>query len=480
MLEGIFLGTVAVLTLVAVGNWRVGLFAAILIDVLRDPVRKLSDSHSVLITVGGTLIWGGVLLGAFNAHGAEITSMFRRFRHLGTALQCLLLALVPGVLLSLVLYVGGYKLVLIGLISYLGPLIGIAVGFLVPVRERDMYRVFQFYSLVNAVALVGTVLEASGMEHPVLGGIDMDWIRQHSGLNVELIAGIYRSPDIMGLHAAHVTVFSMMLAERARGPKRLGWIGLAVWGLQSVLLSGRRKMVGIPLVFIASYLALGMWRGSRRAGRLASLVAMAAFAGATALVVFQTDGDRVASNEYTQYAGTLFTEGGGRAQELVVGSIIATLYQSGILGSGIGSVTQGSHYVAVDRNKAWQEDGVSRLFKELGVPGVLLILTFMWLLWRTVLDALKLIPAQHPLALQQVGVLSIVVANAASFTISHQQYSGDPGSAILAVMMLGMVLGMPRVYFRERDRQKQREAELAVKREPEIVEPAPRIVPFPV
>jgi hypothetical protein len=164
----------------------------------------------------------------------------------------------------------------------------------------------------------------------------------------------------------------------------------------------------------------------------------------------------------------------------VVGSIIATLYQSGILGSGIGSVTQGSHYVAVDRNKAWQEDGVSRLFKELGVPGVLLILTFMWLLWRTVLDALKLIPAQHPLALQQVGVLSIVVANAASFTISHQQYSGDPGSAILAVMMLGMVLGMPRVYFRERDRQKQREAELAVKREPEIVEPAPRIVPFPV
>ncbi|MCA9046599.1 MAG: hypothetical protein KDA69_19885, partial [Planctomycetaceae bacterium] len=62
--------------------------------------------------------------------------------------------------------------------------------------------------------------------------------------------------------------------------------------------------------------------------------------------------------------------------------------------------------------------------------------------FQAVQGSLRLIPPQHPLAMKQIGVLGIVLGNVASFTISHQQYSGDPGSAILAVMMLGMVMGI--------------------------------------
>ena len=466
MIELVFFGLVGMLTLVAIVNWRLGIYLAILIDVIRDPIRKISDSHSVLITVVGTLVWIGVLMGAFNSDGREIWSLLRRYRRMGTALTCLVFALVPGAALSMVLYTGGYKLVAIGLISYLGPMVGIAVGFLVPVSEKDIYRLFRFYAITNGIALVGTWLEVSGVDHAVLGGIEMDWERHRHGYVVQLIAGIYRSPDIMGLHAAHMIVFSMMLGLRARGPERLGWIAMILWGLRCVLWSGRRKMIGIPLVFLATYFGLGIWRGSREASRLATLGVLLAIGGTVGLFMLK---DEIGSSEYTQYAATLFTEGGVRAKELIGDSIIVTLYQSGALGSGIGSATQGSHYVAVERDKAWQEDGVSRLFKELGVPGVILMAGFLILMGRTVYEALNLIPPQNPLALKQLGVLGIVAGNAASFAMSHQQYSGDPGSAILAVMMLGMVLGIPRIYFREkadfqRRLERQREQQAAQER----------------
>ncbi len=479
MIEIGFFGLVAVCTLIAISNWRVGLYLAIFVDVARDPIRKLSESHSVLLTVVGTLVWVGVLIGAMNSDGKEIWSVFRRYPRFGMALNCLLLSLIPGVILSLVMYPGGYQLVVIGLISYVGPLVGVAVGFLIPVTEKEIYRVFRFYSLINGVALIGTSLEAMGYTHPVLGGIDMEWIRQQTGLLVELRAGIYRSPDIMGLHAAHVIVFSMMLGLKSRGPVRLGWIAMVLWGCYAVMLSGRRKMIGIPLVFIAGYLGLGMYRGCRNASTLATLTVLGAIAATVLLFVIKTDnpGDNYVDNEYTQYASTMFTQGGDRARDLLTESILVTVYQSGVLGSGIGSATQGSHYVKVKRSHAWQEDGASRLFKELGVPGVILILCFVVMTLQTLFSALRLIPAQHPLALTQIGVLAIVLGNGASFMISHQQYSGDPGSAILVLMMLGMVLGIPRVFFavqakRERRREEEQQRQTATDAE----QPGPRLM----
>ena len=279
MIETVYFGVIACLTLVALTNWRWGIYLALFVDVARDPIRKLSDSQSVWMTVGGVLVWGGVFLGALLHDGPQLRSIFQRYPKLATGLQCLVLGLIPGTLLSLVLYNGGYKLALIGLVSYLAPFVGIAVGFLVPITEKDVYRIMRFYTLINAVALIGTIAEYRGIEHRVLGGMDMEWLRYQHGFTVNLIAGIYRSPDIMGLHAAHVVVFAMCLALKSREGGKVGWSAIALWGLVSLLLSGRRKMLGIPLVFVAGYLAIGMLRGSRAAGRLASMLALLATAG---------------------------------------------------------------------------------------------------------------------------------------------------------------------------------------------------------
>ena len=39
-----------------------------------------------------------------------------------------------------------------------------------------------------------------------------------------------------------------------------------------------------------------------------------------------------------------------------------------------------------------------------------------------------------------IGLLAVVVGDAASYTISHQQFSGDPVSALLVTLMIGMIL----------------------------------------
>src|SRR5690606_20859328 len=139
---------------------------------------------------------------------------------LKSMLACLMMAIIPAALLSLILYPGGYLLAAIGGLSYMAPLAGLAFGYLLPRSERDIYRLMQFYTIINSVMLIGVPLEYMDFDLPALGGINMDWIRYRDGYIVDLMTGFYRSPDIMGLHAAHVIMFSLSLAIRTKSPER--------------------------------------------------------------------------------------------------------------------------------------------------------------------------------------------------------------------------------------------------------------------
>ena len=435
----------------AIANWRAGLYACVLFDGLRDPIRKLCADQPVAITVAAAFIWLGVFIGVLNTHRAELHWALRRhYPKVRTAIQCWFTALIPGAAVSLALYRGGYMLVAIGGISYLAPLMGLAIGFCFPRKPYDVERLLAFYTVFNSVLLIGAVLQYNGSDMPGLGGISMDWIRQMHGLHVNLIAGFYRSPDVLGLHAAHVVVFSAILALRAQGPGRIGWSTLAIWGGMCLLLAGRRKMLALPFVFVASYLLLSLWRGSRASSRAGILVGLAALVTAATLGLVR---EVELSSDYTDYASTLISQGSARSKEIVVGSTIETLSQSGMLGDGLGTATQGSHYAKVKiTRKGWQEDGASRLFKELGLPGVLLIGMALVLFLQALVLAAKQVPAGHAVGDLQMCLLSVVVANVACFVAAHQVYSGDPVSSLFVVFLLGMVFGVVRVFQKEQAR----------------------------
>jgi len=242
------------------------------------------------------------------------------------------------------------------------------------------------------------------------------------------------------LHAAQVAMFAMILTIRKPERLTLGWALVAAFAGLCLILSGRRKMLGMPMVFVAAFSFFTYLRGMR-ASRFA-MVPMACVAAAI-VGVYLGATDSYVADEYTNYVGTLFTDGASRSQEILVGSTLSTFNQSGVLGRGLGSATQGNYHIAGASGTGWQEDGFSRLLGELGVIGVFCILAAAVALLNGIILAVRAIDRRSPLAAFQLLLLAVVFANLCSFLISHQQYSGDPPSAIIVLFILGVALSVP-------------------------------------
>lgn len=453
MITMFYFALLAASCLLALADWRKAIYPAIFLDFLRDPVRKLDPGEPVTITISVLALWGVITLSAWVQSRQQIQLAIREHPKVIAAFRLLVIALVPGCILSLLMYAGGYKMVALGVVSYLAPFAGILLGYLISMQPKEVGGFLKFYCLVNGVALIGVIGEYLRLEWPALGGLrGVDWIRYSDDGVVDLIGGWYRSPDIMGLHAAQVVMFSLTLAIQSSRRQSPFWLALAIFGSICLLLSGRRKMLGMPLVFFASLVLLSYVRKIVRIHAIVvPIVAAAALIAGLYLVATE---DYVAT-EYMNFASTLFTEGANRYQEVVAGSIASTIAQSGVVGEGIGSATQGAYHLMNQSGDGsfggiqgtwakggWQEDGVSRVFRELGVFGVLFVLIAGWMMTTAIWNAIKRVPPHWHGALAQLCLISIVVANLASFTVSHQQFSGDPPSALIVLVLMGMALGV--------------------------------------
>lgn len=462
MIESLWYIAIASCALLILADWRKGLYFAVAVDCLRDPVRKLIESEPIGVTLSGAAIWALLVLVALSQESAQVSTILKWFPPVKNCLVLLSLAIVPAAFVSLVSFHGGWKLVAVGLVSYVVPLAGLAVGYLLAKSPSNVYGLFQFYSLINGLLLVGAPLEFFDLDVAGLGGMqDVEWIRHRPGYTVDLIAGFYRSPDIMGLHAAHVFMFAAALYARSSGATRVAWGTLSGWGFYCLLLCGRRKMIAMPLVFVATYFLLLMWRKNKQVGTVLGAMIISCCV-LIAAVLLQTSGETDPGNnghapivrydDHISYASTLFTEGVSRSNDIIIGSTLSTLRQAGLLGGGLGVATQGRYYLNVQTSRAlrgWQEDGVSRLFVELGVPGVLFLSLAGLYFFGVVVRALKVVPEKGRIGQQvQTAAFSIFIANLASYAASHQQYSGDPVSALIATILCGVVIGTPVAVFR--------------------------------
>ncbi|MBX3441663.1 MAG: hypothetical protein KF774_04590 [Planctomyces sp.] len=444
----IYYGAVLLVSMYCLADWRRGLYLCLIIDAIRDPLRKMTEGHPVAMTVIGVAPWGAIFLGALIKERAAAAGLWRRYPMVRNMVYCLLCALVPAGVLASILYRSGYLLAAVGSASYLVPLLGMTVGYLLARSEKDVLSLLRFYVLVNAIMLISVPLEYLKFDVPALGGIDVVWVRYHGNSVVALMCGWYRSPDVMGMHAAHVLLFSGILLLRSATPTTRTAYGLiGLWSTVGLLLCGRRKMIGMPIIFVVTYVLLCQWRGiSKASGKLVGLVCVCLIL-ATGLLMTQEEAEQ--GNEYTDYAMTLVTESSERANKTFIGHTATTLRQAGILGNGLGSATQGRHYLGIKTTadaRGWQEDGLSRLFAELGIPGVIFVVVAGVQALLSLVYALKLIPPHHPAQTLQIGLLGTIAADLVSYMFSHQLFSGDPASAILVTVMFGAVLGAPRIY----------------------------------
>ncbi|PAY18783.1 hypothetical protein CKO51_14535 [Rhodopirellula sp. SM50] len=444
-MDSIFYIVVAIGALFAVTDWRAGLGIAIVLDCFRDPIRKLSEGEPTLLTYCVCAVWGAAFLNLFFGGHEGLRRVRLRFPWLERAMTWYLFGLIPGAVLSLALYQNGILLAGLGFISYAAPLLGVALGAALAFELKYLKRLLEIYVIVNSIAFIGSVAEYLMWDWPGLGGLKgFEWIRHMPGVIVRLISGFFRSPDIAGFHAANTMMVSAILllnrGDKAGLKRRINplWLSTAIWSVVPLLLCGRRKMLIMPVIFIIAYLLYIQLAARRSVVQVLGYIVLIVVIGAIPLAMYR---DEEGIEDHQAYYATTISDVAPRLKDNVAGSVIGTLKQSGVMGSGLGVATQGAQHFAVEaREGVWQEDGVSRLFKELGVPGVVLIsIAISMVLSRCRREIRR--QRYLPLIELQALIFALVMANVASFVASHQHFSGDPANALWVLLFGGVFVG---------------------------------------
>jgi hypothetical protein len=416
----------------------------ILLAAIQDPLRKLVPETPGWLALVTVPVFAAALLCCF----LRVPKWWSAFRlgYPSIARSMLVLALlcVPAAIIVLTYGPGGWQLALIGGFSYAVIFLAIIAGFHYPRHLADMRKLLGWYCIVHGIALSGALLEYLHWfpEWDAIGSraLGFLWVRRHAGYAVDMIAGFYRSADVMGWHAAAVAMISLILAATARGRRRWGWGLVGTLALVALLLCGRRKMVYMVPVFLFA-LAWIYWQAGRSGKFLPILGLLLLPLGAAWLV-----GDKLREESSNiRYYSESSSEALERLEVHGFSSLVATYRQTGFFGAGLGVATPGSGHIDVERPHAWQESGTSRVLVELGVPGAtgmfMVMAAIVLGLWRVTLRQLN---ARTPAAPYAVGLLAFFLANVGSLVVSGQILA-DPFIAAFLGFLVGMNLSVARI-----------------------------------
>jgi len=441
LIAELFGASVVAAAAVAFTRWRAALYLIIVVGALQDPIRKLTPLTPAIMAVSSLPIFCAACLALF-ARERPWSAFVRALPRVRRPTVLFLLSLLPATALTFQYGLAAVPMALIGLFGYLAPLAALLLGFVHARTAADIRRILVFYACFTGLLTVGSFLEYlhMGTEWPVLGtnALGVRWVRGFGNEQVEMISGLYRSPDLMGWHAATLAMFALTLLTEKRRRGTALWILMAAAGSLAAILAGRRKMLIMPVLWGAVVLFSYV-----RAGRLARAVSIVALAMVAAAVVYVAAGEVDVESSYYSYAASTREEGSRRLREGSFGGVWESFRQSGPLGRGIGSASQGTQHIGLEEARGWQESGLSKLAVELGAPGMFCALLLAAAIARGCLAVLKKAARAGEDAPMQIGLAGFLAANAASFLISHQVY-GDPLVLILTAFVLGVVLSSSR------------------------------------
>lgn len=426
---------------VALHNWRWGLLAALAVGLLQDPLRKMIPGTPAYLAMASVPVWLSVIASA-TMQGALAPGRFLAgFPRMGRWFRiCAAYLLIP-MAISISYGAGTWKITLLGVLVYSSSFFLLVLGWRYPNRPGEIGFFLGAYVLLAAMMLIGGPLEVIGWQHrfaaigtEALGHL---WVTHRTGAPVYMRAGFFRSPDVMGWHAALVFMLSAILAFRAKGKSRWFWIGMAVWGVLNIWLCGRRKMLSMAPIFLGSYLALIFHAKSMR---------KMLYGGALVLLIMGLGWFFISSyyqdDAVEAFYLTALTEVERTVHQHGVRAVGHTIRQAGFWGYGLGMSQQGIHNIQADKPRVWQESGPGKLFAELGVPGALLFLALGTVLWLTAFRVVRGARSESVFYLG-AGLFSMLLANVASAVVSAQ-ILGDPLVALLLSFWTGLMFSTAR------------------------------------
>lgn len=427
-------------------GWRTGVLLMIALAAVQDPLRKL---------VPGTPGWlvlatAPVFLAVVFTSATRTRNWWKEFRYcypaIAKSIRLLALLSLPAAFLSATYGAGSWLLTIFGAFSYSVIFLAVIAGFHYSRSLSELRKLLAVYCLLHGAMLSGALLQYSGLFQgwSVLGAeaLGYNWIRWGWGYTVDMIAGFYRSSDVMGWHAASVCMLSLVLARTSRGSRRGLWTALSVMAMGALLLCGRRKMVYMLPIFLVA-LTWVYWQAGR-SGQVVAIVGLIAIPAASVFLIGDYLGERSANLRYYRGEGISDTTY-DRVESEGFGALIETYNQSGFFGEGLGTATPGSHHLKVERPRVWQEGTSSRILVELGVPGMfgflLVLIAITHSLWKVTISQLR---ARTPQSTYAAGMFAFFLANAGSLAVSGQILS-DPFIAAFLGIMVGLLLSVDRL-----------------------------------
>jgi len=435
MFTAAFLAFLLFASAVAFVDWRRGFYLALMTGVLQDPVRKLTPGTPPALTMSIVVVYIAILLAKNVELRNNAREMVLRFSRLQIALVTFLFTLMLAALNGIYTYgLSLWKVPALSLLIYTLPLPAVVLGYMFIQREEQLLSLFKFYSILTAIALIGTPLEYFHVQSPLIGMVAMHeaFIRFLPVLMLPVLSGFYRAPDIMAWHASMLVIIGIVMAIRARVLTRAWpWLTLAAWGMLNCFISGRRKSIYMVVVFAIAFL----WRYGKRL-EMRYILSFAMFGLLMVGFVYRL-ASREESSLYARAAETSRSEVLYRLE----GGATDAIRNFGILGAGLGTATQGvRHLTGHDENVGWQEGGFGKLAVELGLPGLLAAAYLLFVIYRLIMaiSAHRDLPGTTQLI--RAALFGIAIANFVTFIASAQAYS-DPVLTLFTAFLVGCLLG---------------------------------------
>jgi hypothetical protein len=448
--SGLLVSMVLVILLfavLAISNWRIAMLATIALGFAQDPLRKMIEGQPVqavvlcvvgliLAMLGAMIRVGGVSLAPMTGGSARTRNVLRLF---------VILVMVQAVFAFL-----RFKSIMIpaiGMLAYLTPIPALWLSYSYVRELTDVRRFLYVYVVLGLIASLGIIASAAGIESQVLSTIggDMLIFDRVAGI-VEAHSGLMRSPEIGAWHAAAVACLVIVL--RVSFPTilvRLMTPAVVLVCLYAAMMTGRRKVLAICMLFAATYF-LGLRyfgkSGHRHGMIVATLIGVLVVAGA---VIMAPDPSQMSS--YALRSSTVLVDAWERLAILGGTTIGWALEVGGPFGMGTGAGAQGTQNFGTGMIAAGgaAEGGLGKITVELGLLGLVLAVLSAWLVARQVKRCIALAAKSDPNLLKvSLGLISFVAANVPVFVGASQVY-GDPFVLILLSSMLGFVLAVPRI-----------------------------------
>lgn len=429
-------------------GWRGALLYTVAVGFLQDPIRK--------IAVGSTY-YGGLAFACFLITFIALknvnrywyaTYLFWTNQKLITLLP-MFYYLIGFQALNSFARIGDIRLSIIGMLFYTLPLLALWVGFHLGKNQQLLREFLTVYVVFCSLCAISVLLDAQGVQNPLFNevgkGLDITGIGEGN-------SGLWRTSEIAGWHLAAGACFSFILGMTSKNSfNQNTWFFLTIGLTFLTTTTGRRKALGIVIVFIALFLLYYSFSSQKsKIFRIVSSIFLVIILSVSSYGLIFNESSQQDLGKYEERTATLTLDESQNRFNSGIQRLMRGIEIAGPFGFGVGAGTNTGNTGISTSSLGQQslgyvaEGGGGRIVAELGYLGAIfflyIIIQLSLLYYRNFKLGLVEVPPDQFNIL--VGLLFFVIANAVSFFQAAQLYS-DLFVLIILGISFGCFLAVP-------------------------------------